>query len=66
LGLSLFFLHLRPMMPDGTTDRRARHRVVTRHVTGDATDRGTLDATMRIGRNRQRSSRNREDNHHHD
>jgi hypothetical protein len=66
LSLSLFFPHLCPMMPDGTTDRGARHRVVTRHVTDDATDGGTLDATMRIGRNRQRCSTNRKDTHHHD
>jgi hypothetical protein len=42
------------MMPDSAADRGARHRVVPRHVTRYSTDRGTLDATGGIRRQRQR------------
>jgi hypothetical protein len=62
LGLRLLRLHLRPVMPDGTADRGARHRMMARHVTGDAADRGALDATGRIDGDRKRSGK-KEDHH---
>jgi hypothetical protein len=64
LRLCLLFLHLRAVMPDGTTDCGTCHRMVTRQVTGDATDCGTLDAPTRIRLDRQRSDSNEQHQHY--
>jgi hypothetical protein len=52
------------MMPNGTTNGGTRHRMMTRHVTGDATDRGALEASMRNCRDWQRSCRKPQHQHH--
>jgi hypothetical protein len=33
-------------MSNDTTDRRTRHRMMTRHVTHNATDRGAFDTAV--------------------
>jgi hypothetical protein len=36
-------------MPNHAAHRRAGHRMMTRHVTDNSADRGTLDTTVGIG-----------------
>jgi hypothetical protein len=43
------------MVPHCATNRGTRHSMMTRHMAGDGTDDGALDATMRTCDGRKRS-----------
>jgi hypothetical protein len=47
-------------MPNHAAQRRAGHRMMTRHVTDNSANRGTLDTTVGIGDDGKRAKSNRQ------
>lgn len=54
------FLDLCVVMPNHATDRRACHRMMTRHVTHNAPNRGTFDAAVSTTGDRKGGGRHRD------
>jgi hypothetical protein len=63
-GHPLLFLYFRFMMPNRATDCSARHCMMTRQVTGYATNRRAFNTAMRACDDRQHSGADGKDNHH--
>ena len=57
-GLCCFpFLYLRLVVANDATNRGAGHRMMPRHMTYNAADRGALDTAVRARDDRQRGDR---------